>query len=82
VVLRVCDNGPVIPAEALPHLFDPFAPARAGMDGAELGLAVTHQLVARHRGRIGVETGEQGTIFEVELPQAALEDEAVVGAAA
>ena len=82
VLLRVCDNGPVIPAEALPHLFDPFAPPRAGMDGAELGLAVTHQLVARHRGRICVETGEQGTIFEVELPQTAHEDASALEAAA
>jgi len=82
VVLRVRDNGPVIPDEALPHLFDPFAPPRAGMDGAELGLAVTHQLVARHRGRISVETGAQGTVFEVELPQAAFEAEDFVGAAA
>jgi signal transduction histidine kinase len=52
------------------------------MDGAELGLAVTHQLVTRHRGRIDVETGKQGTVFEVELPPAAPEDEAVVGATA
>jgi signal transduction histidine kinase len=82
VVLRVSDDGPVIPAEVLPHLFDPFAPARAGMDGAELGLAVTYQLVARHRGRIGVETSALGTVFEVELPQSAPEAEGVVGAAA
>ena len=82
VVLRVRDNGPVIPAEALPHLFDPFAPPRAGMDGAELGLAVTHQLVARHRGRISVETSAQGTVFEVELPLAAFEAGDFAGAAA
>jgi signal transduction histidine kinase len=82
VVLRVHDDGPGIAEEALPHLFDPFAPQRAGMDGAELGLAVTHQLVTRHRGRIDVETGKQGTVFEVELPPAAPEDEAVVGATA
>jgi signal transduction histidine kinase len=76
VVLRVHDDGPAIPAELLPHLFDPFAPPRAGMDGAELGLAVTHQLVARHRGRISVETGDAGTRFEVELPQAMADAEA------
>ena len=78
VMLRVEDDGPGIAPEALPHLFDPFAPPRADLDGAELGLAVTHQLVARHRGRIDVETGPQGTSFTVELPPAPLEHEAGV----
>jgi signal transduction histidine kinase len=73
VVLRVSDDGPGIAAEALPHLFDPFAPQRAELDGAELGLAVTHQLVARHRGRIDVQTNPQGTCFEVELPPAGMD---------
>jgi signal transduction histidine kinase len=74
VVLRVQDDGPGIAAEALPHLFDPFAPPRADPGGAEFGLAVTHQLVARHRGRIDVETGSHGTSFTVELPPAPLEE--------
>jgi signal transduction histidine kinase len=68
VLLCVQDDGPGIAQEALPHLFDPFAPPRADLGGAELGLAVTHQLVARHRGRIDVETSAQGTRFTVELP--------------
>jgi signal transduction histidine kinase len=75
VLLCVQDDGPGIEKEALPHLFDPFAPPRADLGGAELGLAVTHQLVSRHRGRIDVETGPQGTRFTVELPPAPLEDE-------
>jgi signal transduction histidine kinase len=76
VVLRVQDDGPGIEKEALPHLFDPFAPPRADLGGTELGLAVTHQLVSRHRGRIDVETSAQGTSFTVELPPAPLEDDA------
>jgi signal transduction histidine kinase len=76
VLLCVQDDGPGIAEEALPHLFDPFAPPRADLAGAELGLAVTHQLVARHRGRIDVETSPQGTRFTVELPPAPLEDDA------
>jgi signal transduction histidine kinase len=76
VVLRVQDNGPGIDKEALPHLFDPFAPPRADLGGAEFGLAVTHQLVSRHRGRIDVETSATGTSFTVELPPAPIEEEA------
>ena len=68
VVLRVHDDGPEIAPHVLPRLFDPFAPPRPDGGGAELGLAVTHQLVARHRGRIDVETGRLGTTFSVHLP--------------
>jgi signal transduction histidine kinase len=80
VVLCVQDDGPGIAQEALPHLFDPFAPPHADLAGAELGLAVTHQLVMRHRGRIDVETSSQGTRFTVELPPASLEDRAAMEA--
>jgi signal transduction histidine kinase len=74
VVLRVSDDGPRIAPDVLPMLFDPFAPPRPDASGAELGLAVTHQLVTRHRGRIDVETGSAGTSFSVVLPP--LDDEA------
>lgn len=73
VLLRVQDDGPAIPQERLPRLFDPFA-AVADEGGPELGLAVTHQLVARHRGRIDVETGDRGTTFSVHLPPAEAEN--------
>jgi len=68
VMLRVQDDGPGVAPEALPHLFDPFAPPHADLAGVEFGLAVTHQLVSRHRGRIDVETSAQGTGFTVTLP--------------
>jgi signal transduction histidine kinase len=74
VLLRVHDDGPAIAPALLPRLFDPFAAPRAEGGGPELGLAVTHQLVARHRGRIDVETGSRGTTFSVHLPPAEAED--------
>jgi len=70
VTLRVRDDGPAIASEALPRLFDPFAPPRPEAGDVELGLAVTHQLVTRHRGRIDVETGRSGTTFSVHFPPA------------
>jgi signal transduction histidine kinase len=73
VLLCVQDDGPGVAPEALPHLFDPFAPPRADLAGAEFGLAVTHQLVSRHRGRIDVETSAHGTRFTVTLPPAPLD---------
>jgi signal transduction histidine kinase len=76
VVLQVRDDGPPLPPELLPHLFDPFASlalaAAAGADGAaggaRLGLAVTHQIVASHGGQIEVTSGPEGTVVTVSLP--------------
>lgn len=67
VRLRVRDNGPGIPDALRPHLFDPFA-ARRGANGGGFGLAVTHQIVTSHRGRLALESGPDGTTATVELP--------------
>jgi signal transduction histidine kinase len=78
VLLRVRDEGPALPPELLPHLFDPFASlaldataradGAAAAPGARLGLAVTHQIVRRHGGQLAVESGPGGTTFTVSLP--------------
>jgi signal transduction histidine kinase len=68
VWLVVRDNGPGIPDELRPHLFDPFR--RVSGDRGGFGLAVTHQIVTSHGGRIDVESGADGTTMVVELPAA------------
>ena len=70
VWLVVRDNGPGIPDELRPHLFDPFFPRRASGDRVGFGLAVTHQIVTSHGGRIDVESASEGTTMIVELPAA------------
>jgi two-component system OmpR family sensor kinase/two-component system sensor histidine kinase BaeS len=68
VKLSVSDNGPGIPANDLPHLFDRFwrgdkSRARSS-GGAGLGLAITKQLIAMHDGDIGVESRlDEGSTF-------------------
>jgi signal transduction histidine kinase len=64
VWLTVADTGPPIPEAQLERLFDPFGDEQGG----ELGLAVTHEIVARHRGCIDVQTGPDGSVFVVEFP--------------
>lgn len=72
--IRVADTGAGIPADALPHIFERFYQAdlsRPGgkKHGAGLGLAIVHEIVAAHSGRITVRSQEGlGTTFNVNLP--------------
>ena len=73
VRLEVFDDGPGIPAEAIPHLFERFyrvdgARSTRG-NGSGLGLAIVRWIVQQHGGEVEIEsrTGE-GTVFTVLLP--------------
>ncbi len=72
--IALTDQGPGIPEEFRPRLFERFSQAaeagrRAG--GTGLGLAITKELVERQGGTIGFECGpEGGTTFWVLLPLA------------
>jgi two-component system sensor histidine kinase KdpD len=60
IVVRVTDDGPGVPPEAQPHIFDKFARAPAGpADGGEstgLGLAIAKGIMEAHGGSIRVES--------------------------
>jgi signal transduction histidine kinase len=66
--VRICDTGPGIPADVLPHLFEPFFTTKAPGVGTGLGLHISHSVVARHGGRIEVESKPGDTCFTVTLP--------------
>ncbi len=69
VVLRVSDNGPGIPVEALQHIFEPFYSKKVmGRSGTGLGLAVVWNTVLEHKGTVNVESNDHGTTFTVYLP--------------
>jgi len=73
VKLEILDDGPGIPPDAIPHLFDRFYRvdgARSGRgNGSGLGLAIVRWIVQQHGGSVAVESrvGE-GTVFTVTLP--------------
>lgn len=70
VILRVCDEGPRIPASDLRHLFDPFFHP-AGRRTAPLGLAATWASVTRLGGNIRAFNLKSGGVaFELALPVA------------
>jgi signal transduction histidine kinase len=68
VIIDLGDNGGGIPAEALKHLFEPFArKGRAG--GTGLGLAIARELARGHGGDVVLlKSGEDGTAFRITIP--------------
>jgi two-component system OmpR family sensor kinase/two-component system sensor histidine kinase BaeS len=70
VQISVADDGPGIPAEDLPHLFDRFWRGSTPRgEGSGLGLAIAHELVRAHGGRIWIDSAlGQGTVFHFTLP--------------
>ncbi len=62
----VKDNGAGVPADLLPHLFDPFVTTKA--NGTGLGLALVAKIVADHGGIIECESQPRHTVFRVLMP--------------
>jgi PAS domain S-box-containing protein len=68
VRVTINDSGGGIPAEALPHLFQPFHTSKS--EGLGLGLYVTQKIVDEHGGRINVKSqAGVGSTFQVWLPR-------------
>src|SRR3984957_8644303 len=57
----VRDNGPGVPEDLLPHLFDPFVTTKP--TGTGLGLALVAKIIGDHGGIIECESQQKGTIF-------------------
>lgn len=67
VHVRVQDNGPGIPADDVPLLFDPFYTTK--QKGTGLGLYISQKILDEHEGSIEVDADlEVGTAFVIKLP--------------
>ena len=68
--LQVIDEGPGIPQEMIPHLFERFVSGRAKSGGVGLGLYLANRIAQAHGGRIKAESpAGQGARFTLCLPQ-------------
>lgn len=66
LVISIRDNGPGIPDDLRPHLFEPFITTKSG--GSGLGLALVAKLVSEHGGVIDFESRPRRTQFNVMMP--------------
>ena len=65
--LTICDQGPGIPPEIIPKIFDPYFTTKKS--GSGLGLATAYSIIANHSGHISVQSQlGKGTMFLIHLP--------------
>ena len=69
--LKVEDDGPGIPADVLPEIFDAFVSTRLDSRGTGLGLTIADGIINQHGGTIAAANrATGGACLEVKLPAA------------
>jgi PAS domain S-box-containing protein len=73
-VIEVCDTGPGIPAEFMPHALEPFTRAEddpyLAQEGTGLGLTITNSLAKLHGGKLEILSNPGvGTTVSIHLPR-------------
>ncbi len=69
--LRVSDSGCGMDAETMARIFEPFYSKKERGKGSGLGLATVYGIVKQNHGSVDVHsTLEQGSVFDIYLPQA------------
>jgi signal transduction histidine kinase len=69
ITVAVHNDGPPIPAEVLPRIFEPFERGEAEGAGLGLGLYIVREIARAHRGDVEVVSADGvGTTFTLTLP--------------
>lgn len=70
--IEIADEGPGIPEEALPHVFERFYRVSKSRSSTQnsvgLGLSIAKAIVEQHKGKITAKRGDPGTVFTILLP--------------
>lgn len=70
--IQVVNYGRIIPKEDLDKVFEKFFRVEGSRSlktgGTGLGLAIAKNIIELHKGRIQVDSGPSGTVFQVDLP--------------
>lgn len=66
--VRITDNGPGIPPDVLPRIFEPFYTTKPAAGNSGLGLDICQKIVTKHGGSIEVKSHPGQTSFTVLLP--------------
>lgn len=69
IVVTIADDGPGIPPDVLPRIFDLYFTTKPPGQGTGVGLAICYRIVRSHQGRIEVQSKPGvGTTFSIFLP--------------
>ncbi len=72
VEIQLVNDGPPIPEDILPHIFEPFSTKKS--KGTGLGLAIAHNIITSHGGTINAYNDLKGVVFLITLPKDCGED--------
>lgn len=76
LAVRVFDNGPGVPPNAVEKIFDPFFSTKSVGRGTGLGLSISHRIIAEHGGSLRYTVGPLGgACFLIEFPRFAETDQ-------
>jgi signal transduction histidine kinase len=67
--IAIADDGPGIPLESQPHIFDPFYTTKAVGVGTGLGLGIVQRIVEQYGGTITFASEPGNTEFRIRLPR-------------
>ncbi|MEH0073128.1 nitrogen regulation protein NR(II) [Pannonibacter sp. Pt2] len=62
----VKDNGPGVPEDLMPHIFEPFITTKT--NGSGLGLALVAKMISDHGGFIECDSAPRRTVFRILMP--------------
>ena len=68
VRISVSDDGPGVPDQIAPHLFEEFGNSKDGETGRGLGLSISREIVTGMGGSIECESAPGRTVFTVRIP--------------